>query len=111
MRKLDGIYRAARRGTSTHMRDRAEAVARELKAGKLKLEPGKSTLVHTRAAVVRDWRAAQQLLVNAGQLELASQVDRFIQQMPPPKTDKEILAEALQEHARALYKRPPERHR
>jgi hypothetical protein len=93
------------------MRERAEAVARELTTGNLKLEPGKSTLVRTRADVVRDWRAAQELLANGGQLELASQVDRFIQQMRPPQTDKEMLANALLEHARAPYKRPPSRQR
>lgn len=98
--KLDGIYRAARRGASTHMRERAEAVARELSSGTLRIEPGKSTLVRTRGEVVREWKAAQELLVSAGQLELAARVDRFVQQMRFPQTDKEMLAEALLKHVR-----------
>jgi hypothetical protein len=98
--KLDGIYRAARRGASTHMRERAEAVARELQSGHLNLESGKSTLVRTRMEVVRGWRAAQSLLINAGEFELAAQVDRFVQQMRPPQTEKEMIAEALLQHAR-----------
>jgi hypothetical protein len=106
-RKLDGIYRAARHGTSTHLRERAETVARELSRGRLELEPGKSTLVRTRAEVVRGWAAARDLLVHAGQLELAAQVDRFIQQMPPPHTEKELIAEALLQHARKPLDRSP----
>jgi hypothetical protein len=107
-RKLDGIYRAARRGASTHLRDRVEAVARELRCGKIEVEPGKATLVRTRAQVVRGWTAARDLLVNAGQVELAAQVDRFVQQMPPPRTEKESLATALLQHVkRPLDRSPP----
>jgi hypothetical protein len=40
-RKPDGIYRATRRGESTHMCQRILAVARELARGLLQLEPGK----------------------------------------------------------------------
>lgn len=48
--KLDGIYRAARHGASTHMRERAEAAARELQNGALTVESGKSTLERTQIA-------------------------------------------------------------
>src|SRR6266404_2112728 len=47
-RKPDGIYRASLRGESTYMRERAEAVAQELAKGKLRIEPGKASLVSTR---------------------------------------------------------------
>jgi hypothetical protein len=52
--KLDGIYRPAhpkpgeRPRVSTHMRRREEGVEAELRAGGLKVESGKATLVATR---------------------------------------------------------------
>lgn len=105
--KSDGIYRAARHGTSTHMRERAEAVARELQSRMLTLEPGKSTLVRTRAEVVRGWRGAQGLLIEAGELALAAQVDSFVRQMRPPQTEKEALAAMLLQHVRPPLERSP----
>jgi hypothetical protein len=39
--KSDGIYRAALRGQSSHVRERAEMVARELAKGGLRAEPGR----------------------------------------------------------------------
>ena len=43
-RKTDGIYRAGRRGESTHMRERAQATARTLAAGRAPVETGKARL-------------------------------------------------------------------
>lgn len=95
--KLDGIYRAARRGASTHLRDRAEAVARELHNGNLRTESGKSKLALTRTHVERGWQAIMDLLVSDGQSELASRVGRFVNEMSPARTDKEWLAAVLLE--------------
>jgi hypothetical protein len=107
VRKSDAIYRAARRGASTHMRERAVAVARELQSGSLTIESGKATLVRTRGEVVRGWRATQDLLMKAGELELADRVDRFVQQMRPPQTEKESIAEALVQHVTQQPERLP----
>src|SRR5437879_11305464 len=51
--KSDGIYRAALRGASTHYREWAEAVARELTGGEFQAEPGRRRLLATRRDVVR----------------------------------------------------------
>jgi hypothetical protein len=105
-RKLDGIYRPdhpkpnERARFSTHMRGREEAIARELKAGGLKVEPGKSTLLATRRNLDRGWRALSEILLTQGQPDLAAQVERFIHQMPPPLTDKEHLAMSLRNSVR-----------
>jgi hypothetical protein len=93
--KSDAIYRAALRGDSTHLRDRAERVAAELRNGKLRVEPGKSEIIQTRNEVERGWRAVADHLVAQGQPELAGQVRRFVGQMLPPKTEKELMAEAI----------------
>src|ERR1700733_2039620 len=44
-RKSDGIYRSSLRGESTHMSERAEAVARDLSRGSARVEPAKAKLV------------------------------------------------------------------
>jgi hypothetical protein len=96
---LDGIYRPMhdkKKGRySTHMRKREEEVGRELLAGGVNVEPGKSRLVATRKEVERGWRAVSDILLNEGQPELAARVRRFVDEMPPPRTDKEVLAHAL----------------
>jgi len=96
---LDGVYRPMhdkkKERYSTHRRKREGEVGRELLAGGSDGEPGKSRLVATRKEVERGWRAVSDILLNDGQAELAAQVRRFVEEMPPPRTDKEVLAHAL----------------
>jgi hypothetical protein len=42
-----------------------------------------------------------EMLISEGQLELAAQVRRFVDQMPPPRTEKERVAARLVERVRA----------
>jgi hypothetical protein len=99
--KLDGIYRATLRGESVHARQRVEAVARAVRAGGLKLEPGTIKLARTRGVVAAGWHAIRELLATEGHRGLAEQVARFVDQMPPARTEKEQLAFGLRERARA----------
>jgi Relaxase/Mobilisation nuclease domain len=99
LRKPDGIYRAALRGESTYMRERAEVVARELSTGKLQVEPGKTSLVNTRKEVQRAWLELGDILIRERQPELAAQVKRFVEQMPPPISEKEQIAAELLQHS------------
>lgn len=98
--KLDGIFRAAQRGESRHTRERAEVVATDLLKGNLRVEPGKAKLLETRREVERGWLAVSDILVAEGQPELAAQVRRFSAQMPAPRTDRELIAEALRRQPR-----------
>jgi len=111
-RKSDGIYRAALRGESTHMRDRAESVARELAGGALRIEAGKAKLLETRADVYRAWQTVGDILVRQQQAELAKQVIQFMHQMPSPMTENEKIAAQLVRLERELLiggRRPPVR--
>ena len=99
-RKSDGIYRASLRGESTYMRERAEAVAQELAHGRLRVEPGKASLVNTRNEVRRAWLAVSDILADHGHLELADNTRRFMEAMPPVRTDKEFLAAQLLHQSR-----------
>jgi type IV secretory pathway VirD2 relaxase len=99
-RKSDGIYRAMSRGESTHFRKRVEAVHGELVKGKLQVESGKAKLLHTREEVRRGWLAMSDELTRQGHPEIAVQVERYVQQMPKPLTEKERIATKLLERAR-----------
>jgi len=91
-RKTDGIYRANLRGESTHVRDRADTVASAIRKGEFEAEEGKSKLRATRTEVERGWARIGEILVAQGQSELAAEVRRFVQNMPPVRTEREQIA-------------------
>lgn len=98
--KRDGIFRTMRAGRSTHMRGRVESVGAALRAGSMQIEPGKAQILDTRRSVVRDWLGVRETLRADGREGLANEVERFLKGMPPPQTECEWLARALQERAR-----------
>jgi hypothetical protein len=97
--KRDGIYRAMLRGESTHMRNRAERVAKELLTGDWRIDPGKATLSNTRKEIDRGWRAVSELLDRQGHSELADGVRHFSSNMERPLTDREQIAAEVIERA------------
>jgi hypothetical protein len=97
--KTDGIYRASQRGDSTYMRAQAEAVASELLKGDINVDEGKRKLVETRRMVVQGWKQLASKLAELGQHTLANDVKQFVGAMPPPRTDRELLADSLRENA------------
>lgn len=94
-RKIDGVHRAARRGASTHLRQRVEEVAGELARGGLRPEPGKHALVETRTAIVRGWNGLADALDAQGQSHEAAAIRRLVARMPPAQTEKEWIADRL----------------
>src|SRR6266513_1222934 len=110
--KLDGSYRAEQRGVSRHTRERVDGVASDLLKGSLRIEPAKAKLLETRREVQREWRAVSQILVAEGHPDLAAQVRDFAARMPPPRTDREAIADTLLKHvhqARAREREGPTR--
>lgn len=106
-RKTDGIYRANVRGESRHIRDRAHAVATALERGELRVEEGKAKLRATRAEVERGWAVVGEILIAQGHPELAAEVRRFSDDMPPPMTDREQLAMEIDRRVRRTHDHPP----
>ena len=98
--RKDGIYRAAERGESTFLRDKVAAVARELIRGEFWSERGKLRLLETRRAIERGWLAVGEVLARDGMHGLAAEVRRFVEQMPPTRTDRESMAQELDTHGR-----------
>lgn len=93
--KLDGIYRAARRGESSHLAHRVAEVASALVFGRVTRESGKATLIGTRSDVVRGWLRVAGLLNDHGESELAGRVRGFVGGFPPPHSERELIAEQL----------------
>jgi hypothetical protein len=98
--KKDGIYRAMRRGESSHIRERVRAAATDAGMGKVHTESGKFKLVATRLEVLKGWLALTDLLIQEGHDDLAGRVSRFVPRMLPPLTEKEQLVERVLEHSR-----------
>ena len=85
------------------------AVASELLEGRLRVERSKSRIIEPRRNVERGWRTTIDLLRNQGQSELAESVARFVGAMPPPATEKEIVAGALLGRGFACHTRVSEK--
>lgn len=102
--KLDAIYRAARRGESSHMATRVRDVVRELAANSLD-QSGAARLHRTRMEIIRGWLAVRDLLLAEGRHQLADHVSRFVSQMPPPRTEKQWLAAEVIERAQRARER------
>lgn len=100
-RKSDGIYRAARRGVSTHMRERVEAAAAALRAADRVGEPAKLWLRETRRELELGWLATSEALRSQGQTTLAEQTRQFIRSLPPSRTEQEWLTAGLLEQVRS----------
>lgn len=109
--KPDGIFRAERRGECRRTYERVHAVARELSAGRLEPEAGRASLLRTRHAVERGWQGVSERLRAEGHHELAAEVERFAAGMPPPRTDREQIADALREEVRRAREREMPRSR
>ena len=94
-RKSDGIYRAVRRGESTHMRERVKAAAVALRTADRVGEPGKLRLRETRRELEREWLATSEALRRQGQTALAEHARQFVHSLPPARTEREWLMAGL----------------
>jgi hypothetical protein len=100
-RKMDGIYRAARRGESTHVQKRWDREIMESGAGQFSSEPGDDTLRRTRAEVVEGWRHVATKLRATGEHQVADWIQIFLGAMPPLRTERELLGSGEREAARS----------
>jgi hypothetical protein len=93
--KRDSIYRANVRGDSAYVHAQAEAVSAELPKGNAHVEPGKRTLLETRRQVESGWRNLAINFANHGRRDLALDVQRFVDRMPPARTEREFVTAEL----------------
>lgn len=73
-------------------------MAAELLKGNVYQERGQQKLAETRKEVIRGWSAVERQLAQESELELASDVRRFIGQMQPPWTERMWVTHRLRQH-------------
>jgi hypothetical protein len=83
----DEAYRVMERGASRHNHEDVSGVQRTTASEALAM----SALRRTRTAVERGWAAVAELLDRQGQQDLAWSVRRFVDKLPPIRTDQERL--------------------
>lgn len=92
----DGIYRAAERRSSTHLRERARAAAKQIGAGTRQLvDPGERTLLLTSETVQEGYRAIATLLDAQGERDLGAFVRRFAGRIAYPPTEQQIIRDRV----------------
>lgn len=77
------------------MRRKTTEAARELGEGRLKIEPGKQAIMDTHRAVTAGWFGLADSLDLEGHRKLAATVRGFARAIPPPRTEKEAIADRL----------------
>jgi hypothetical protein len=91
--RSDGAWRAANREGSTLIQERERRILHEWSEGGLTFGNGEEKLRKTREAVLDGWRGVSARLKADGEHELGARVDSFLAQMPPAKTEKQLLLE------------------
>jgi hypothetical protein len=99
----DGMYRALQRDASRRIWKHSSAPAMERTSASE--ASGRESLLHTRTEVEQGWMAAAEILDRQGQQDLAWHVRRFMEALPPVRTDYELLSRARGRPER----RPPQR--
>jgi hypothetical protein len=99
-RKRDGIYRAENDERSTHMWKRRESVVAELSSGSVRGDPGRAGVLLRRKSVEQGWRRVSHALHIDGKHELATDVDRILEGMPPARTEREWIKTTMLEVTR-----------
>jgi hypothetical protein len=100
----DVFYRTRRHARSHALRERFDAVKRELIATRTISDPARARLLETRKAVVDAWNTVALQLDAQGKVQLGDEVRYFVRHLPPVLTDRERLAVEMIQLARA--KRP-----
>jgi transposase-like protein len=90
----DAIYRVTvdPRRESTYLHERAKIIHGDMRGNaRLTPDPGKEKLLATRRTIDRGWRDVSLTLAATGDRELAERVQRFVDDMPRPRTGSEVL--------------------
>jgi hypothetical protein len=92
------MYRALQRGASRRIFEHVESPGMGRNCASE--ASGRESLLHARAQVEQGWLAAAEVLGRQGKGDLAWYVRRFVEALPPVRTDRELLAEALRRRER-----------
>jgi relaxase-like protein len=98
----DGMYRALQRGACRRIWQQSRAHSRERSTASE--ASSRDSLLHTREQVERGWMAAAEILDRQGQGDLAWYVRRFTAALPPVRTHRELLSQAMRPRERGLHR-------
>jgi hypothetical protein len=101
----DGMYRAMQHGASRRILGHLGSPGAERDTASEASSRG--SLQHTRAQVERGWLAAAEILDLQGQRDLAWYARRFVDALPPVRTDRELLRQVVRRRERE----PPQQER
>lgn len=87
--RKDGIYRSGLRGESTYLHGKTATLSAVMHESNVRAEEGTEALTETRRQVVRGWTEIARRLIHDGERALALDIQKFVQAMPPPQTDRE----------------------
>lgn len=94
----DGIYRAAERGRSTHIRDRLRAAADMLASGaRTTPDSGSRRLRETNERIWEGYQSASGRLLEQGDPNLSAHVRQFADRIRYPYTEQELNRERVRE--------------
>jgi hypothetical protein len=96
----DGIYRAMQRGASRRIAEHAGSPGMERATASE--ASSRASLLRTRAQVEQGWLAAAEILDRQGQRDLAWYMRRFVDALPPVRTDRELSMRAPRRREREL---------
>jgi hypothetical protein len=89
----DGMYRAMQRGASRRIPHQMGSPGVERTTASEAFS--RESLLRTRAEVEQGWLAAAEILGRQGQRDLAWYVRRFVDELPPIRTDRELSRQPL----------------
>jgi hypothetical protein len=94
----DAIYRANEdsKRESTYLQERAKRIYSDLRRnGRLTPDAGKEKLLATRRTIERGWRDVSLMLAATGDQELVERVQRYVDDMPRPRTGSEVFLQEI----------------
>jgi hypothetical protein len=100
--KRTAIYRAEQRNESSHIRRRRAEALKEVGARGRAADPGYAVMNRTRQYVTAGWGALAAKLREGGEGEFAHDIDKFIDRMPPVRTENALLVEPARSRAGAV---------
>ncbi len=107
-RMIDAIYRPAERGESTHVYQRLQQALGAPSKGGRPADPARKRLLDNRQVMENQWAGKISALEASGQHALAFEARRFVDSLPPVRTEAEwLVADTARERGREQMEKIP----
>jgi type IV secretion system T-DNA border endonuclease VirD2 len=96
--KSPAIYFSEKSGKSSVLRSKFEEARQDLTRGESEPKPWETAILNRRRAVVRTFLSAAAELRKEGDIPLATAVERYVEELPRPDTERHQIKRALATH-------------